>query len=114
MISKKITEALLKFRKDRDWDKFHTPKNLCAAIAIEAAELLEVFQWASDDEQEGVAKERKNDIEREIADILILITYLCHDLNVSVPECIQAKLAENEEKYPIEKAFGKSTKYDRL
>ena len=114
MLTHELIEMLLQFRRDRDWEKFHTPKNLSAAMVVETGELLEIFQWARDDEVAGIAGTRRKDIEREVADIAILLTYLCHDLGLSLDVCVSSKLKENAEKYPVDKAFGNAAKYDRL
>lgn len=81
LIANDVFKQLLSFRKERDWEQFHTPKNLSAALSVEAAELLEIFQWAREiDLAETVARERKA-IEDEVADIAILLSYFCHDLD---------------------------------
>lgn len=114
MIENELLDKLLAFRKERDWEQFHTPKNLSAALCTEAAELLEQFQWAKDTElAELVIREREH-IENEIADIVIFLSYLCHDLNVSLNGVVERKLELNRTKYPVEKARGLATKYDRL
>lgn len=114
MISADLLEKLLAFRREREWEQFHTPKNLSAAICTEAAELLEHFRWARDSElSELVARERAH-IESEIADVAIFMTYLCHDLKVSLNEVVERKLEANRSKYPVEKARGNAAKYDRL
>lgn len=114
MIPQELLDSLLKFRAERDWEQFHTAKNLSAAIAVEASELLEIFQWTRDEEVSLVAVARRVDIEREVADIAILLSYLCHDMGLSLTECIKDKLQENSKKYPASLAKGTSTKYDRL
>lgn len=114
MLSSELTDLLLQFRRERDWEKFHTPKNLSAALVVEAGELLEIFQWVREEEEKLITAARRKDIEREIADITILLTYLCHDLDVSLSDCVRSKLVENAEKYPADKAFGVATKYNLL
>lgn len=114
MIPQVLLDSLLQFRAERDWEQFHTAKNLSAAIAVESSELLEIFQWTRDEEVSSVADVRRGDIEREVADIAILLSYLCHDMKISLAECIEKKLVENSKKYPASKAKGTATKYDRL
>lgn len=113
MISDELKEKLLDFRKRRDWEKFHTPKDLAISLVLEAAELLENFQWKSDMEIANslIGKDREK-ISEEIADIAIYINYLCHDLNLPLEEIVTAKLAKNEKKYPAEKVKGSAKKYN--
>ena len=96
-----------KFTEDRDWDQFHSPANLAKSIAIEAAELLECFQW--DEEQYDLEA-----VKEELADVLVYSQNLLDKLGFDADEIINAKMAKNEAKYPIEKAKGKNTKYDKL
>ena len=114
MLSKELMNELLTFRRDRDWEQFHSSKNLSISICIEAAELLEHFQWAKDSELEDILLNNREEIESEIADIGILLAYLCNDLNVSLIDAIRRKIFVNNTKYPVDKAKGVSTKYDRL
>jgi dCTP diphosphatase len=114
MIEGELLETLLAFRRERDWEQFHTPKNLSAAICVEAAELLEQFQWARDAEVAELVIRERESIENEIADIAIFLTYLCADLNVSLPDIVRRKVDLNRKKYPPDKAKGTATKYDRL
>ncbi|MFI3198957.1 MAG: nucleotide pyrophosphohydrolase [Methylococcaceae bacterium] len=114
MLSKELMNELLTFRRDRDWEQFHSSKNLSISICIEAAELLEHFQWAKDSELEDILLNNREEIESEIADIGILLAYLCNDLNVSLIDAIRRKISVNNTKYPVDKAKGVSTKYDRL
>jgi NTP pyrophosphatase (non-canonical NTP hydrolase) len=105
---------LLSFRGERDWEQFHTPRNLAAALVIEAAELLECFQWASDASLDDIVSERRQNIEQEIADVTILLSYLCHDLKVDLEDAVRRKLETNRGKYPVALARGTAKKYDRL
>ena len=113
MVSNSVMAALLEFRQKRNWEQFHKPKELAAALSIEASELLEVFQWKTDEEVTRLlgskARERVLD---EIADIAIVVSYLSHDLGIDLNAAVQAKLEKNEAKYPIEKAYGNARKYD--
>jgi NTP pyrophosphatase (non-canonical NTP hydrolase) len=98
------------FRDERDWKQFHSPRNLCASICIEAAELLECFQWSSDATLESDVRERREDVEDEIADVLIYTLLLAHDLGVDVADAVERKLAKNAIRYPVERARGSREK----
>jgi len=114
MLSKEIMNALIAFRKERDWGQFHTPINISLSICIEAAELLEVFQWAKDEDLQEIVISRREEIEFEVADIVILLSYFCHDLGIDIEEVVKRKMELNGEKYPVEKSKGVATKYDRF
>lgn len=95
------------FNKERDWDQFHTPVNLAKSISIEAAELLECFQWSDTNyDREAVLE--------ELADVANYCIQMSQALNVDLMDVVNAKIDKNEKKYPVEKAKGKSTKYDKL
>ena len=114
MLSEKLRAKLLEFRSSREWEQFHDARNLSAALAIEASELQEIFLWAKDAELAQRTLDRRESIEHEIADIAILLTYLCHDLGIDLEKSIADKIALNDRKYPVEKSRGTSKKYDRL
>lgn len=95
-----------KFVEDRDWDQFHTPGNLAKSIAIEARELLECFQWSEDDYDLQHVKE-------ELADVMIYCQQMADKLGVDTDEIVDMKMTMNENKYPVEKAKGKSNKYTK-
>lgn len=114
MLSKMLVEELLKFRSARDWEKFHSARNLAAAITVEAAELLESFIWASDQQVPEIAVTRRAAISDEIADIAILLTYLAHDLSIDINVAVKEKLQTNAKKYPVDKARGSNKKYSEL
>ncbi len=113
MLNDEVLAAVLEFRRKRDWEQFHKPKELAAAIAVEASELLEVFQWKSHDEVarllEGPSRVR---VEDEIADVVILLSYLSHDVGLDLNAAVLSKLRKNEAKYPVEKSYGNARKYD--
>ena len=102
-----LKERIDKFNKDRDWDKFHTPVNLAKSIAIEAGELLECFQWSD-------TNYNIEDVQEELADVMNYCIQMSQVLNIDIIEVINNKMNKNEKKYPIEKAKGVSTKYDKL
>ena len=114
MISDQLRNELLAFREERDWEQFHNLRTLSTSIALEAAELMEHTQWATDAELPAIADERREAIVEEIADIAILLAYLTHDLDVDIEEAVRGKLLKNAQKYPVDKAKGVATKYDRL
>ena len=95
------------FRKERDWDQFHNPKDLAISINLEASELLELFQWSAADCE--VSKKRMEMLE-ELADIMIYCIHLADRLGVDVPEIIEAKIMKNARKYPVELSRGNSEK----
>ena len=113
-MNQQLLQSLLAFRDERDWQQFHTPKNLTSALAVEVAELLEIFQWAKDSELPQLVERERIAIGEEIADIGILLTYLCHDLNIDLAQVMQDKIEKNRAKYPVALARGKATKYDKL
>jgi len=113
MISNTLLEALIAFRRERDWEQFHTVRNLSSALCVEAAELLDLFRWARDSEIASIVAEQRSEIEDEVADVYILLAYLCHDLDISIEDVVKKKLQINREKYPVEISKGNSAKYNR-
>jgi NTP pyrophosphatase (non-canonical NTP hydrolase) len=103
-----------KFRDDRDWQRFHDPKNLAVSISIEAAELLELFQWQTGEEATRFAAENKERVSEEIADVAIYLVELADITGIDLAKAIEAKLEKNAKKYPVDKARGVSTKYTDL
>jgi NTP pyrophosphatase (non-canonical NTP hydrolase) len=114
MLSEQLRQSLLDFRDERDWAQFHNLRTLSTSIVLEAAELAEHTQWARDSELEEVARQRRAGIEHEVADIVILLTYLVHDLGIDVEQVVKEKLARNAEKYPVDRSKGSAKKYDEL
>jgi NTP pyrophosphatase (non-canonical NTP hydrolase) len=113
MLSDDLRKKLIEFRNRRDWEKFHTPKDLALSFVIEAAELLENFQWKTDEEVSRMLQsESRERISEEIADIIIYLTYLCHDLGIDINKIVTEKLKKNEEKYPAYRVRGSAKKYD--
>ena len=100
-------ERIRKFTSDRNWEQFHTPANLAKSIAIEAAELLECFQWS--DEVYDLQHVRE-----ELADVIVYCRNLLDELGLDEDEIVNAKMTQNERKYPVEKARGRAEKYDKL
>jgi len=110
-----LTDAIVRFRDERDWKQFHSAKNLTMSVAIEAAELMELFQWARTEEEQGaVIQERLDDLQDELADVLIYILLLCREVGVSPGDAVLAKLGKNRAKYPIDQSRGSAKKYTEL
>ena len=99
----KLLPELLKFQKERDWKKFHTPENLAKSISIEAAELLEHFQWGKEYDVSEVGE--------ELADVLIYCMYMADALDLDINKIIIDKMEKNAKKYPVEKSRGNALKY---
>jgi len=107
-----IKKRLKKFVSERDWEKYHTPRNLAAALIVEAGELLEHFQWLSEKESENLNDSKKEKIGEEIADVFIYLLLLAEKLNLDIFEITNRKISLNEKKYPAEKVRGSSRKYN--
>lgn len=111
---KKIKEIIKKFSEDRDWEQFHSPKNLSMALSVEASELLEIFQWLTEEESYKLSDSKKQHTKEEVADIAIYLLRICMKLDINLEEAILEKMKKNEEKYPVEKAKGSAKKYTEL
>jgi NTP pyrophosphatase (non-canonical NTP hydrolase) len=109
-----LREQLRRFADARDWGQFHSPKNLAMALSVESAELLEHFQWLSEDQSRNLPAERRAEVAQELADVLLYLVQLADRLGIDLLNAAQQKLALNELKYPAEKARGKNLKYDEL
>lgn len=105
MISKDTMQALLSFRRERDWEQFHSPKNLAIAISTEAAELLEEFRWTSSHDLDGDVS--RHGVECELADVVILALYLAHDLGVDLDDLLRRKMQINASRYPVSSSRGR-------
>lgn len=114
ILSDELLGQLLKFRSERDWQQFHTVRNLSVSMVVEATELLECFQWARDSELGRIVVDERAHIEEELADVAILLAYLCCDLKVDIDAAVRRKVTTNAKKYPIDRARGSSKKYDKL
>jgi len=111
----KIMEEIDNFVNERDWEQFHTPKNLAASITIEAAELMECFQWSSPSEIELIQdKDRMDSVKAELADVMIYAIRLCSVLSLDPLNIMGDKLEENRGKYPINLSRGNPKKYNEL
>jgi len=110
----KLKTKINTFIAERDWEKFHSPKNLSMSIAIEAAELMEKFQWLEGIESKKLTNKKKREIEEELADIAVYILNFCSLYNIDLSSAIERKLKINSKKYPVEHAKGNSRKYTEL
>ena len=110
-MKKETIEQVLKFRDDRNWRQFHNPKDLALSISLEAAELLEVFQWSGAD---TVCESKKDKIKEELADVLNYCILMADVCGLDMDEIIQEKIKKNREKYPVEKAKDSAKKYNEL
>ena len=111
---RRIIEKIKAFRDERDWMQFHDPKNMAVSIALEASELLEHFQWKDKNEVEQYLKENRENVQDEIADIALYLFELADNLGIDLIRAMDNKLAKNGNKYPVQKARGRHTKYDKL
>jgi NTP pyrophosphatase (non-canonical NTP hydrolase) len=109
-----LTAEIRAFRDARDWRQFHNPKELAVAITAEAGELLQHFVWQNLEQSERRVVERRAEIASEIADVAILLFELADNSGIDVAAAIRAKLARNEERYPVDKASGSNAKYNEL
>ena len=109
-----LRDRLRKFASDRDWDQFHSPKNLAIALSVEASELLEHFQWITSEQSQSLSAEEISAVRKEMADVLLYLIRLSDKLDVDLLEAAREKILENAQKYPVEKAKGSSKKYTGL
>jgi dCTP diphosphatase len=109
-----LIQSLRAFAKERDWEQFHSPKNLACALSVEAAELLEHFQWLTEEQSRTLMADKKQLVAAEAADVFLYLLQLCDKLNIDLIQAAQHKLAANGEKYPVAKARGSSKKYTEI
>ncbi len=110
-----IKAKLQNFAAERNWDQFHSPKNLSMALAAEAAELLEIFQWLTDEQSKEIIHNEKEmaQIREEIADVMIYLIRLADKLNINIEKAVLEKIELNEKKYPVELSKDNATKYNK-
>lgn len=109
-----LTKRIVDFRDARDWKQFHNGKDLAISLVLEANELLEHFQWKTEDDIKSFSVEKKGKIREELADVLYWILLMGHDLEIDVSAALREKMEVNEAKYPVVKAKGKNLKYTEL
>ena len=108
---KQIQKRMSDFARERDWDQFHSPKNLSMALAVEAGELMEHFQWLSEEQSASLPPEKLMAVEHELADILLYLVRLAERTNIDLGSAVEQKMALNEKKYPVHLVRGSSKKY---
>lgn len=111
---KHLTDLIEQFRNDRDWKQFHTPKDVAMNIVIEAGEVLEHFQWKTDEEITEYVKKHKEEIGDELSDVLHGVFLMALDLDIDLVDAFEKKMKKNEKKYPAEKVKGRNVKYTAL
>jgi dCTP diphosphatase len=111
---KGLARALQQFAADRDWERFHSPKNLASALVVESGELLEHFQWLTEEQSRDLPESIKSAVAAEAADVLLYLVQLCMALGIDPIAAAQDKLRVNAERYPVERSRGTSKKYDQL
>ncbi len=109
-----LTKKILGFRDERDWKQFHNPKDLAISLCLEAAEVLEHFQWKNDKEMKEYVQAGKDEIGEELADVLNCLILLSHELDIDLFESLDNKLVKNAKKYPASKSKGNHKKYTKL
>lgn len=109
-----LRARLAEFAAERDWDQFHNPKNLAMAVAGEAGELVEHFQWLTFEQAAHLPRTTREEVALECADVLLFLLRLCDKLDIDLAAAAKKKLALNAKKYPVEKSRGRATKYTRL
>lgn len=105
---------LREFAKERDWDQFHSPKNFSMALIVECAELVEHFQWLTDEQSKNLPSDTLEEVRLEMADIFLYLIRMADKLDVDLIDAAHRKIKLNAEKYPVEKAKGLATKYNKL
>ncbi|MFA7310123.1 MAG: nucleotide pyrophosphohydrolase [Candidatus Paceibacterota bacterium] len=111
---KSFETKAIAFRDARDWKQFNNTKDVALSLVLEATEVMEHFQWKNEKEIAEYVKSHKDDIADELADVVYWVATMAHDLDIDIPAAFDEKLKKNDRKYPVEKAKGKHTKYDKL
>jgi NTP pyrophosphatase (non-canonical NTP hydrolase) len=109
-----LQSEIAKFAKDRDWDQFHSPKNLAMALAVEAAEVMELFQWLTEDQSKNLSPKKKSDLADELADTYIYLLKIAAHYNIDLIDAAKEKIRKTDIKYPVHKARGSAKKYTEL
>lgn len=109
-----VVQSLRAFTKARDWEQFHSPKNLACALSVEAAELLEHFQWMKEEDSRHLSDKKLAEVESELADIFSYLLYIADAYQIDLIQATQNKIALNEKRYPADQSKGNSLKYDEL
>jgi NTP pyrophosphatase (non-canonical NTP hydrolase) len=109
---KEIQTKLSQFAEERDWDQFHSPKNLAMALSVECSELLEILQWLTQEQSENLPQEKLIQVEEEIGDIAIYLLRIADKLGIDLAAAVESKFKKNADKYPADRVRGQSKKYD--
>ncbi len=109
----KIKKIITEFASERNWDKYHTPKNLSMALSVEASELVEIFQWLTQEESKNIDSKDIQSVKDEIADILIYLIRIADKLDIDLEKAVLEKIKKNGEKYPVELSKDNVVKYNR-
>ena len=109
-----VKKAVAEFVAERDWQQFHSPKNISMDIAVEAAELMEYFLWVDKAESFEIVDKKRKGIEEEVGDILMALAIFCNEANIDLAKAFHNKLALTKKRYPIDKAKGKNKKYTEI
>jgi len=110
----KIIEKLRAFNKEREWEQFHTPKNISMALSVEASEIVEIFQWLTSKQSKELSDERLSHLKEEIGDVFLYLLNLADFFNIDILEAASDKMIKNAKKYPIDKSKGLAKKYNEL
>jgi NTP pyrophosphatase (non-canonical NTP hydrolase) len=110
---KQIQKQLSEFASDRDWEQFHTPKNLTMALSVEASELVEIFQWLTSEQSSNLNDKQMNAVNEEVADVAIYLLRLCDVLDINLSDVVENKIKVNSEKYPVDLSKGNAKKYNQ-
>ncbi|VAW63813.1 hypothetical protein MNBD_GAMMA11-715 [hydrothermal vent metagenome] len=110
----KLKHRLREFAQARDWDQFHSPKNLSMALSAEVAEIIEHFQWLTEEQSRSLPENKLKEVETELADTLIYLVRLADKLDIDLLKAAQDKIESNEQRYPVDKAKGNAKKYTEL
>lgn len=110
----KFTQKIIAFRNERDWQQFHKPKDIALSLVLEAAEVLELFQWKTDEQAQQAFQDNPAQLADELADVMACVFILAHDLKIDLTAAMEHKLAKNAAKYPVEKSKGIAKKYTEL
>ncbi len=111
---KKLIGEISNFRDVRDWKQFHNPKDCAISLSLEASEVLEHFQWKNPEEIKKYVETNKDEVSEELADVLYWVLLMSGDLNIDIVKAFDKKMLKNAKKYPVNKAKGKHTKYNKL
>lgn len=108
---KQLQSKIAEFAKERDWEQYHTPKNLVMALSVEASELLEHFQWLTEEQSQNLTETQKSEVADEISDVLVYLVRLASVLEIDIEQSVERKMHKNGAKYPAEKVKGSIKKY---